>query len=172
MAENNNWPNRKKETYTYEEAREYLVSAMKDRAKTLGAFYKVMPRELFDEYAKKACYEYGAAKGDRIPVKDSPKAFADFLVSCNSVANTCAIGNSVQSETEDEIVVHMAGSCALVEGWREMGLTNEEVDYLCSVQCYGDYGHTEACGCKGEWLCTSAAGKTDYCDFKITKMNK
>lgn len=159
----------KKATYTYEEAREYLVNAMKDRAKTLGAFYKVMPRELFHEYATKALFEYGAMKGDRIKEKNSPKSFADFLISCNSVANTCAIGNSVLSENEDEVVVHMDGSCALVEGWREMGLTDEEVDYLCQVQCYGDYGHTDAVGCKGEWLCTSASGKCTYCDFKITK---
>ena len=40
----------KKDTYTYAEVREMIEGAMMDRARYLGFFYKVMPRELFDEY--------------------------------------------------------------------------------------------------------------------------
>ncbi|MEG0913688.1 MAG: hypothetical protein RSD35_09395 [Oscillospiraceae bacterium] len=168
MADKNYGPG-KKATYTYEEVREYAVAAMKDRAKTLGAFYQVMPRELFHEYATKAMFAYGAAKGDRIPTKNSPKAFSEFLVSCNSVANTCADKNSLISCTDDEAVVRFDGVCALVEGWQEMGITADEVKYLCEVQSYGDYGHTDSVGCKGEFLCNSATPGCDHCEFKITK---
>ncbi len=168
MSEKNYGPN-KKATYTYEEVREYAVSAMKDRAKTFAMFYKVMPKELFEQYATKAMFAYGAAKADRIPEKNSPAAFANFLVSCNSVANTCADRNSIVSVSDDEAVVRFDGVCALVEGWREMGLSEEEVDYMCQIVSYGDYGHTDSVGCKGEFLCTSAQPGCDHCEFRITK---
>ena len=42
----------KKDTYTYEEVRPLIEAAMEDRARYLGFFYKVMPKELFDKYAK------------------------------------------------------------------------------------------------------------------------
>ena len=49
----------KKDTYTYEEVRSRIEAAMEDRARYLGFFYKVMPRDMFDKYAKKALYAYG-----------------------------------------------------------------------------------------------------------------
>ena len=52
----------KKDTYTYEEVRPLIEAAMEDRARYLGFFYKVMPRDLFDKYAKKALYAYGEYK--------------------------------------------------------------------------------------------------------------
>ena len=52
----------KKDNYTYEEVRKMIESALEDRARYLGFFYKVMPRELFDLYAKKALYAYGEHK--------------------------------------------------------------------------------------------------------------
>ena len=36
-----------------------IEAALEDRARYLGFFYKVMPRDLFDKYAKKAMYAYG-----------------------------------------------------------------------------------------------------------------
>lgn len=55
----------KKDTYTYEEVRPMIEAALEDRARYLGFFYKVMPRDLFDKYAKKAMYAYGEYKGQR-----------------------------------------------------------------------------------------------------------
>ena len=54
----------KKDTYTYAEVREMIEGAMMDRARYLGFFYKVMPRELFDEYGKKALFAYGEFKAE------------------------------------------------------------------------------------------------------------
>ena len=52
----------KKDIYTYAEVREMMESAMMDRARYLGYFYKVMPRDLFDGYAQKALFAYGEGK--------------------------------------------------------------------------------------------------------------
>ena len=77
----------KKDTYTYDEVRQMLESAMMDRARYMGFFYKVMPRDLFDEYGKKALFAYGQFKAknpffDGKPTGD-PKVMSDFLVSTN-----------------------------------------------------------------------------------------
>ena len=48
----------------------------------------------------------------------------------------------------------------------------EEVEYLCEIASYGDYGHAEALNLNGEWLCTSAQKNCDFCDFKIPHFTK
>lgn len=162
----------KKATYSYEEVRPLFENAVKDRARYLGAFYKVMPRELFDEYAKKALWEYGCTKA-KLNIGDvkygDVKGYGRFLENCTSVANTCADKNTVIEESDEKSVVTMEGKCALVQGWEDMGLAPEEVDYLCKIACYGDYGHTDALGLKGVFNYTSSEPDHDYCLFTITK---
>lgn len=166
----------KKDTYTYEEVRPMIEAAIEDRARYLGFFYKVMPRDLFDKYAKKALYAYGEYKalgmGAGQGHEGDPAGLADFLVSCNSVANTLAVGNHVCEKTDEFTTVRMEGKCALVQGWEKMGLSPEEVEYLCDIASYGDYGHANALDLQGTWLCTSAQKGCDYCDFKIEKLKE
>lgn len=166
----------KKDTYTYEEVRPLIESAMEDRARYLGFFYKVMPRDMFDKYAKKALYAYGEYKANGLGAgkghEGNPQGLADFLVSCNGVANTLAVGNHISDQDEGYTTVRMEGKCALVQGWEKMGLSAEEVDYLCEIASYGDYGHANALDLQGEWLCTSAKKGCDYCDFKIEKLKE
>ena len=66
----------------------------------------------------------------------------------------------------------MEGKCALVQGWEKMGFSPEEVEYLCDIASYGDYGHANALELQGTWLCTSAQKGCDYCDFKIEKLKE
>ena len=100
----------KKDTYTYAEVREMLESAMMDRARYMGFFYKVMPRELFDEYGKKALFAYGQFKAknpffDGKPTGD-PKVMSDFLVSTNGVSATSFGTDS--PVTYDQMLAFMA----------------------------------------------------------------
>ena len=166
----------KKETYTYEEVRAMVEAAMEDRARYLGYFYKVMPRDLFDKYAKKALYAYGEFKANGLGAgkghEGDPKGLADFLVGCNGVANTLAVGNKIQESADEHVTVRMEGKCALVQGWERMGLSPEEVEYLCDIASYGDFGHANALDLQGTWECTSAQPGCDYCDFKIEKLKE
>ena len=166
----------KKDTYTYEEVRPLFEAALEDRARYLAFFYKVMPKELFDLYAKRALYAYGAYKatnmGKGAGSEGNPAGLAEFLVTCNGVANTLAVGNRIAEQTDEYSVVRMEGKCALVQGWENMGLSPEEVAYLCEIAAYGDFGHSEALNLNGEWVCTSAQPGCDYCDFKITHFKK
>lgn len=163
----------KKETYTYDEVRTMIEAALMDRARYLGFFYKVMPRDLFDEYAKKALFAYGEAKAQNAffenREKGDVKAMADFLVSTNGVSATPAIGISCLELDQEHALLTMDGKCGLVQGWEQMGLSPEEVDYLCLIASYGDFGHCHALGLKGEWLTTSTKPGCDHCLFKVVK---
>lgn len=161
----------KKDTYTYEEVRSMIESANADRARYLGFFYKVMPRELFDLYAKKALFAYGEYKAknpffDKYN-KGDLNAMTDFLESTNGVSATPSIGIYAVEKTKDHHIINMDGKCALVEGWKGMGFSPEEVDYLCLIASYGDFGHCHALGLEGEWLQTSTKPGCDHCVFKV-----
>lgn len=166
----------KKNIYTYEEVRPMIEAAIEDRARYLGFFYKVMPKDLFDKYAKKALYAYGEYKalgmGAGKGQEGNPKGLAEFLVACNSVANTLSIGNHISEKTDEYTTVRMEGKCALVQGWEKMGLSPKEVEYLCEIASYGDYGHANALDLQGTWLCTSAQPGCEFCDFKIEKLRE
>ncbi|MDD3797248.1 MAG: hypothetical protein PHE06_15030 [Lachnospiraceae bacterium] len=165
----------KKESYTYDEVRAMLEHAMMERAAAVGFFYKVMPRELFDQYGKKALYALGQYRAQNKYFETREKgdvmSMVDFLATCNGVSSTVDDGNYCTEHDEEHAVVNMDGKCALVKGWEKMGLNPDEVDYLCQITGYGDYGQCESLGLKGEWLQTSAQPKCPNCILKITKLN-
>lgn len=163
----------KKDSYSYEEVRQMIEGAMMDRARYLGFFYKVMPQELFDEYGKKALFAYGEFKAQNQffegREKGDIKAMSDFLESTNGVSATPSIGIYCTELDSEHAILNMDGKCALVQGWEQMGLTTEEVDYLCQIASYGDFGHCHALGLKGEWLETSTKPGCSRCVFKVVK---
>lgn len=165
----------KKETYTYEEVRVMLEHAMMERAAAVGFFYTVMPRELFDQYGKKALYALGQYRAQNkyfdTREKGDVMSMVDFLATCNGVSSTVDDGNYCVEHDKEHAVVNMDGKCALVKGWERMGLSAEEVDYLCQITGYGDYGQCESLGLRGEWLQTSAQPGCANCVLKITKLN-
>ena len=166
----------KKDTYTYAEVREMIEGAMMDRARYLGFFYKVMPRELFDEYGKKALFAYGEFKAENKFFEGREKgdvsAMADFLESTNGVSATPSIGIYCMEKDENKAILNMDGKCALVQGWESMGLSPEEVDYLCLIASYGDFGQCHALGLEGKWLKTSTKPGCDNCVFEVCKAKK
>lgn len=166
----------KKDTYTYSEVRTMLEHALMERAATLGFFYKVMPRDLFDHYGKLALYALGQyrAKNPYFDTREKGDVMAmvDYLwEKGNGVSSTVDDGNYCTEHDEEHALVNMDGKCALVAGWERMGLSPDEVDYLCQITGYGDFGQCEALGLKGEWLETSAKPGCERCILKITKLN-
>lgn len=163
----------KKDTYTYAEVREMLEGAIMDRARYLGFFYKVMPRDLFDKYGKRALFAYGEDKAQaeffRGREKGDVSSMADFLVGANGVNCTPSIGISCLELDDEHALMSMDGKCALVQGWESMGFSSDEVEYLCLIASYGDFGHCHALGLEGEWLSTSATPGCDSCVFKVIK---
>lgn len=165
----------KKENYTYDEVREMLEGAMMARAATVACFYKVMPRALFDKYGKLALYALGQYRAENDYFTNRKKGevnlMVDYLATCNGVSSTVDDGNYCVEMDAEHAIVNMDGKCALVKGWENFGLSQEEVDYLCQITGYGDFGQCESLGLKGEWLRTSAQPGCANCVLKITKLN-
>lgn len=163
----------KKETYTYDEVRQMIEGAIMDRARYLGFFYKVMPRDLFDKYGKRALFAYGEdkASGEFFSTyeKGDINAMSDFLESVNGVHCTPSIGIYCVEKDGEHAIVNMDGKCALVQGWESMNFSPEEVEYLCEIASYGDFGHCHGLGLEGEWLESSAKQGCERCIYKITK---
>lgn len=155
-------------TYTFEEVRPVVEGCLKDRAKYLGHFYKVMPRDLFDKYAKEALWNYGKAR-DWKGEMGSVKTMVDFLTDA-FVSVGCTIGAGVVAELDEDAnkaLLIFEDGCALVDGWREMGLTDDEIDYLCKVACYGDYGQSDSFGLKCSFNCTMTDKGCNTCEMVL-----
>jgi hypothetical protein len=160
----------KKETYAYEEVRGMIESCIMDRAKYLAAFYKAMPRDEFDKWAKKALWGYGERKVPRTKGEHGKvKTFSDIMLAINGVNNTCAGTNTVELINEEKAVVHFNHKCAMVQGWEDMGLAKDEVKYLCDIACYGDYAHADGLGLKCSFPYTSADGAHESCELVVEK---
>ena len=167
---------RKKDTYSYGEVRAMLEHAMMERAAVLGFFYRVMPREVFEPYAKRAMYALGQyrAQNPYFQTREpgDVMSMVDFLdIYGNGVSSTVDDGNYCVEHDGEHAVVNMDGKCALVQSWERMGMSPEEVDYLCQITGYGDFGQCESLGLRGEWLQTSAQPGCENCVLKITKLN-
>ena len=166
----------KKDTYTYEEVRPLIEAAMEDRARYLGFFYKVMPRDLFDKYAKKALYAYGEYKALGMGAGKGHEAILRVWPTSWSPATALPTPwlwatRSSRRPTSTPPSAWRA-SAPSVQGWEKMGLSPEEVEYLCDIASYGGLRPCNALDLQGTWLCTSAQKGCDYCDFKIEKLKE
>ena len=160
----------KKEFYTREEARSMLVEAIKNRGRYLACFYKHMPKELFDQVAKKALYEYGLSKTPS--KKGDVVAMVEILnEACHTPGSTVGYA-TIEQLSDQRAVMTFHDGCVLLDAWREMGLSDRECEYLCDVACYGDYGYANAHELKSKFLHTMAHKGKDTCKYQIEKLPK
>lgn len=149
-------------TWTTQEVRPVIETCIRERAKYLGCMYKVMPKELFDLYAKKAMWEYG-----KLRIWDGPRGDPQTMVAflgpaIESIGSTIGRG-IVEFVDEEKAILTYKEGCALADGWREMGLSDEEVDYLCKVACYCDMGQSDSFGLDCRFECTMTEPDCDIC---------
>jgi hypothetical protein len=121
--------------YTQEELTQAFRSAIEDRAKWFYLLYK-HTSEGFDKVAEKAITEFGIAKGKGLGDCKTAKDFANGILTGH--ANQAFAMEPVKLE-EDESVIKFH-HCALVEAWKKLGCSKEEIAHLCDLACYGDYG--------------------------------
>lgn len=144
---------------------EKVRAAVKDRATWFALLYKnfkeVLPEEEVQEVARKAIYEFGRLKAKKDPADFSPELWVrkhmekgSFLVFDSDV------------EVNAEGAVQQMKFCALVEAWKEMGCTDEEIDLFCDIAMEGDRGRADAHGVRMEL--EERIGRGDpYCKLKI-----
>jgi len=118
-----------------------------------------------DEPVKKAIFKFGQMKGQKIGAAATPKAFFDGIGSPNA---------RLAFEMEDAGVAGDKGAyrfhhCALVEAWKNLGASPEEVAHLCDLASCGDHG-VISCSPGLELKFNSLIARGDaFCELEVTK---
>lgn len=121
--------------YTQEELTAAFRAAIEDRARWFYLLYKHTP-EGFDKIAEKAITEFGIAKGEGLGECKTPKDFAKGILSGHP--NQAFAMEPVKIDEEESVIKFH--HCALVEAWKKLGCSKEEIAHLCDLACFGDFG--------------------------------
>lgn len=115
-------------------------SAIEDRAAYLYLLLKEMRAANGDaaaaEMAGRAVLKYGQMKGQALPPMQSP---VDFVRHQMRPGHREIFDKEVFEETPErsEIRFHY---CPLVQAWKRLGATGEELGLLCDIAMQGDFG--------------------------------
>ncbi len=142
-------------------------AAIKDRALYLAFLYrsfsKALPAEQAEKLAREAIFEYGRARS----ANDSGKATPEGWVDNHMAKGSGAVFESRISKKEDCCLQEMT-FCPLMEAWRELGCSAEEMDLLCDIAMEVDRGSAAAHRLTVEM--PMRAGKGDpFCRLVIRK---
>ncbi len=146
---------------------EKVRAAIKDRALYLAFLYRsfseAMPAEEAEKLARKAIFDYGRYKG----AMDSGKATPESWVDHHMAKGSGAVFESRVAKEEGYCLQEMT-FCPLMEAWRELGCSAEEMDLLCDIAMEVDRGSAAAHGLTVEM--PMRIGKGDaHCRLVIRK---
>jgi len=124
---------------------EKVRAAIKDRAVWFALLYRsfqeALPAQEVERLSRKAIREFGRMKALKDPVDFSPRAWVEKHVEK---------GSSLVFDSEVEAgggyALQRMKYCPLVEAWREMGCTEEEIKLFCDIAMEGDRGRAQAHG--------------------------
>ncbi|MBI4700604.1 MAG: L-2-amino-thiazoline-4-carboxylic acid hydrolase [Deltaproteobacteria bacterium] len=137
-----------------------IRAAVKDRATWLAVLYRqlctALPAAEVERHARAAIYEYGRLKA----AKDPPGMDARLWVERHMAKGSGLVFDSEIEVREDGAVQRMR-HCALVEAWREIGFSTEQIDLLCDIAMEGDRGRAAAHGL--ELAIEQRIGRGDPC---------
>ena len=144
---------------------EKIRAAVKDRGVWFALLYKsfkeALPEEDVQKLARKAIYEFGRLKAKKDPPGLTPELWVKRHVDKGS-----ALVFDSDVEVSDEGAIQRMKYCALVEAWKEMGCTEQEIDLFCDIAMEGDRGRADAHGVRMEL--EERIGRGDpYCNLKI-----
>ncbi len=140
-------------------------AAIKDRATWFALLYRTfkeaIPEKEVERLFRKAIFEFGRMKATKDPADFSPRAWVERHVTK---------GSSLVFDSDVEInekgAVQRMKFCALVEAWKEMGCTPQEIDLFCDIAMEGDRGRADAHGVRMEL--EERIGRGDkFCNLKI-----
>lgn len=135
-------------------------AAIKDRATWFALLYRsfgeVLPEAEVQRLCRAAIYEFGRLKAAKDPPDFSPRAWVRRHVDKGS-----AVAFDSEVEESHERAIQRMRYCALVEAWKELGCSAEEIALFCDIAMEGDRGRAEAHGMHMELDRT--IGKGDPC---------
>lgn len=114
-------------------------AAIKDRALYLALLYrsfsKSMPSDQAEKSAREAIFEFGQVKGKRDGEAMTPEKWVD-----NHVAKGSAAVFQSRIFKGEEYCVQEMTFCPLMEAWRALGCSPEEMNLLCDIAMEVDRG--------------------------------
>lgn len=154
-------------TQNEEELTNAIRLAIQDRAVWFYLLYNGMKENGCNAVAvaEKAIFKFGQMKGQKIGAAATPKEFFDGIATKNA-----ALAFAMEPrEVEEEKGIYRFHHCALVEAWKKLGCTPEEVKHLCDLASCGDQG-VVSCFPALELKFNSLIAAGDaYCELEITK---
>jgi hypothetical protein len=140
-------------------------AAIKDRATWFALLYRsfneALPEKDVERLARKAVYEFGRLKAKKDPADFSPRVWVE-----RHVAKGSALVFDSDVEIHEEGSVQRMKYCPLVEAWKEMGCTPEEIELFCDIAMEGDRGRADAHGVRMEL--EERIGRGDpFCNLRI-----
>lgn len=140
-------------------------AAIKDRAIWFALLYRsfkeALPAPDVERLARKAIFQFGRMKAANDSADFSAAAWVEKHVSKGS-----ALVFDSDVEINEQGAVQRMKFCALVEAWKEMGCSPEEIDLFCDIAMEGDRGRADAHGVRMELEERIARGDR-YCQLKI-----
>jgi hypothetical protein len=141
--------------------------AIKDRALYLALLYrsfsKALPPDQVERLVREAIYEYGRIKGQGDAGKITPEEWVDKHVSKGSAA----VFESRIVKEKDRCEQQMT-YCPLVEAWKELGCSQEEIDLFCDIAMEVDRGRADYHSIP--WEISERIGKGDsFCRLVLKK---
>jgi hypothetical protein len=150
---------------TQKEMIDKVRAAIKDRATWFALLYRsfqaAFPAPEVERLARQAIFDFGRMKARRDPEHFNSAAWVEKHVTKGS-----ALVFDSDVEINDGHAVQRMKFCALVEAWREMGCTPEEIDLFCDIAMEGDRGRADAHGVRMELEERIARGNP-YCQLRI-----
>lgn len=154
----------------YGEVTTAFRAAIEDRATWFYLLLKAAEKLGADpeKVAEQAITQFGKSKGEKFGAVETPGDFVDAL---GSGYAEHAFDMEKVEKTEERGVLHFH-YCPLVEAWKKLGCSAEEISRLCRLARYGDYGvisnfpHLQL-----EFKKLLADGD-DVCELIITKKSK
>ena len=154
-------------TVSEKELTQAIRLAIQDRATWFYLLYKGMQEAGCDadKVAEKAIFKFGRMKGKKIGTAATPQEFFDGIATKNA-----ALAFAMEpGEVKEDKGVYRFHHCALVEAWKNLGCTPEEVKHLCHLASFGDFG-VISCFPKLELKFNSLIAAGDSCcELQVTK---
>jgi hypothetical protein len=125
-------------TVTQTELTEAIRMAIQDRATWFYLLIKEFQAAGYatDEPVKKAIFKFGQMKGKKLGAVTTPEQFFDGIGTTNARLAFDMENHGVDA-TKGAYRFH---HCALVEAWKGLGASKEEIAHLCDLASCGDFG--------------------------------
>jgi len=155
------------ENRNYGEVTKAFRTAIEDRATWFYLLLKAAEELGADaeKIAEKAITKFGRDKGKKLGEVKTPGEFVDAL-GCGYAEEAFAMEKVEKGDERGVLRFHY---CALVEAWKKLGCSPEEISKLCRLARYGDYGIASNFPHLQLEFTKLIANGDDVCELVVTK---